>query len=507
MNNEKNEENNFNESVLTNISDLTEEVKEKKLELESFKGQIKLLKQEYQKQLSVYFQLNKNVMQIENNIENILKEKSKIKKKITLLIVKFNSEVVKRLNDISNRPNNENIEDLILEFFEFKPISTFEELIMLNKNEEEWKILLKYSTEKKITQKQINSLKKILEKIGKDINYPYQIFIDLIKGIIRIKEIEFETIILNEQLTIENNTKNEIFLHLKNIETEIIRNDYLYKKMVKYVKQIYSMLEAFSKIRTKNDKSISEEYRILNKNIKEFKKIDFKKLIIPTDNLSSLSVRTNISDNESIYSLNTLYNIEEQKEFSSSLINSDNNNSNNLRNSQIKNNNNKKVNINNNKQSKNNNNNNISKTNSIHSINNAPPPFKMKNFQKGIIGNKSACKPKKIKRKESDDDDKYSDNENIIDNNSSIKIEKNTFVNLNDDLTHENIDGNINFASHMNLFKSLPSKFYEDKIHFQRRNEENNSLRNGSKLIYQAIDDGSSNCNVGGCCHFGAIFG
>ena len=162
MNNEKNEENNFNESVLTNISDLTEEVKEKKLELESFKGQIKLLKQEYQKQLSVYFQLNKNVMQIENNIENILKEKSKIKKKITLLIVKFNSEVVKRLNDISNRPNNENIEDLILEFFEFKPISTFEELIMLNKHEEEWKILLKYSTEKKITQKQINSLKKIL---------------------------------------------------------------------------------------------------------------------------------------------------------------------------------------------------------------------------------------------------------------------------------------------------------------------------------------------------------
>jgi vacuolar-type H+-ATPase subunit I/STV1 len=67
MNNEKNEENNFNESVLTNISDLTEEVKEKKLELESFKGQIKLLKQEYQKQLSVYFQLNKNVMQIEKN--------------------------------------------------------------------------------------------------------------------------------------------------------------------------------------------------------------------------------------------------------------------------------------------------------------------------------------------------------------------------------------------------------------------------------------------------------
>jgi chromosome segregation ATPase len=82
MNNEKNEENNFNESVLTNISDLTEEVKEKKLELESFKGQIKSLKQEYQKQLSVYFTLNKNVMQIESNIENILKEKSKIKKKI-----------------------------------------------------------------------------------------------------------------------------------------------------------------------------------------------------------------------------------------------------------------------------------------------------------------------------------------------------------------------------------------------------------------------------------------
>ena len=42
---------NTNESILSNISELTEEVKEKKNELEVFKNQIKLLKQEYQKQL------------------------------------------------------------------------------------------------------------------------------------------------------------------------------------------------------------------------------------------------------------------------------------------------------------------------------------------------------------------------------------------------------------------------------------------------------------------------
>ena len=55
MNKEKNDYNNINDSVLTNITELTKEVKEKKFELESFKNQIKSLKQEYQKQLSVYF--------------------------------------------------------------------------------------------------------------------------------------------------------------------------------------------------------------------------------------------------------------------------------------------------------------------------------------------------------------------------------------------------------------------------------------------------------------------
>ena len=207
MNKEKNDYNNINDSVLTNISELTKEVKEKKFELESFKIHIKSLKQEYQKQLSVYFSLNKNVIQIENNIENFYKEKSKIEKKNALNIIQFNNDVIKRLNDHSNKPNSKNVEDLILEFFEFKPDSTFEELIMLNKNKEEWQILLKYSSKKTYSKNKINLLKSIIEKIVQDINYPYLIFVDFIKGIIKINEIENELNELNEQLIIENKKK------------------------------------------------------------------------------------------------------------------------------------------------------------------------------------------------------------------------------------------------------------------------------------------------------------
>ena len=503
MNKENNDYNNINDSVLANVTELSKEVKEKKLELEAFKTLIKSLKQEYQKQLSVYFSLNKNVIQIENNIENFFKEKSKIEKKNALIIIKFNNDVIKRLNDNSNKPNSKNVEDLILEFFEFKPDSTFEELIMLNRNKDEWHILLKYSSNKKFSKKKIDLLKSIIEKIGKDINYPYLIFVDFIKGIIRLNEIENELNILNEQLMTENKNKNEIFLLLKSIETEIIRNEYLYKNMIRYTKQIYNMLETFSRIKTKNDNPNSEEYQILNKNIREFQKIDFKKLIIPTDNLSSLSVRTNISDTESLYSLNTFHNSEEQKEFSSSLITLDNNNnSNNINNNNTIN----KNNINNNNQLKNNDIS-ISKTNSINSINNAIPPMKMKSFSKGIITNKSSCRPKKIKKKENDDE-KYSDDD-IIENNNSIKFTQGSFVNLNDDISHENIDNGINYAMPMNLFKSLPSKLFEDQIEFQKKNKENTIYRNrNNRLIYQGIDDGSSNCNnIGGCCHFGEIFG
>jgi hypothetical protein len=490
---------NINESFLSNISELTEEVKEKKNELEVFKNQIKLLKQEYQKQLSVYFSMNKNVIQIENNIENILKEKTKLYKKNTLIILDFNVEKIKRINDISNRPNDKNVEDLILEFFDYDN-SSFEELIVYNKNENEWKLFLNYALNKKYSPETIKKLKLILDKINKDINYPYHLIIDFIKGIIRLNEIEKELISLNEKLINENKSKNEIFLQLKAIETDIIKNDYLYKKMIKYIKSIYSILETYSKIKSRNDKISSEEYRVLNKNIKDFQKIDFKNLIIPTDNLSSLSVRTNISDTESLHSLSTLNNLEEQKDFSSSLINSDNVNNNNTKNNKI----NKIKNVEN-FPLKNGNTNN----NSLHQM-----IIKNTNTNTKIITNKSICKPQKKIKNEDSDDDNYSDNENdLIEKNGSIKMENLNFVNIHNDinLTLENIEGGITFVSPMNFFTSLPSKLYEDQKIFQKKIEENKFgiLRNGREkdMILQREDDGSGYCSSIGCCNFGSIFG
>ena len=490
---------NTNESILANIDELTEEVKEKKNELELFKNQIKLLKQEYQKQLSVYFSMNKNVIQIENNIENILKEKTKLYKKNTLIIIDFNIDKIKRINDISNRPNDKNVEDLILEFFDYDN-SSFEELIVFNKNENEWKLFLNYTLNKKYSQEKIKKIGLIMGKINKEINYPYQIFIDFIKGIIRLNEIENELSLLNEKLINENKSKNEIFLQLKAIETDIIRNDYLYKKMIKYIKSIYSILETYSKIKSRNDKISSEEYRVLNKNIKDFQKIDFKNLIIPTDNLSSLSVRTNISDTESLHSLSTLNNLEEQKDFSSSLINSDNVNNNNTKNNKI----NKIKNVEN-FPLKNGNTNN----NSLHQM-----IIKNTNTNTKIITNKSICKTKKKIKNEDSDDDNYSDNENdLIEKNGSIKMENLNFVNIHNDinLTLENIEGGITFVSPMNFFTSLPSKLYEDQKIFQKKIEDNKIgiLRNGREkdMILQREDDGSGYCSSIGCCNFGSIFG
>ena len=489
---------NTNESILAYIDELTEEVKEKKNELELFKNQIKLLKQEYHKQLSVYFSMNKNVIQIENNIENILKEKTKLYKKNTLIIIDFNIDKIKRINDISNRPNDKNVEDLILEFFDYDN-SSFEELIVYNKNENEWKLFLNYTLNKKYSQEKIKKIGLIMGKINKEINYPYQIFIDFIKGIIRLNEIENELSLLNEKLINENKSKNEIFLQLKAIETDIIRNDYLYKKMIKYIKSIYSILETYSKIKSRNDKISSEEYRILNKNIKDFKKIDFKNLIIPNDNLSSLSVRTNISDTESLHSLSTLNNLEEQKDFSSSLINSDNVNNNNTKNNKIN-----KINVEN-FPLKNGNTNN----NSLHQM-----IIKNTITNTKIMTNKSICKPQKKIKKEDSDNDNYSDNENdLVEKNGSIKMGNANFVKINNDinLTLENNEGGINFVSHMNFFTSLPSKLYEDQKIFQKKIEDNKIgiLRNGREkdMILQREDDGSGYCSSIGCCNFGSIFG
>ena len=66
MNKENNDYNNINDSVLANVTELSKEVKEKKLELEAYKTLIKSLKQEYQKQLSVYFSLNISIFSFTN---------------------------------------------------------------------------------------------------------------------------------------------------------------------------------------------------------------------------------------------------------------------------------------------------------------------------------------------------------------------------------------------------------------------------------------------------------
>ena len=479
MENEKNSsEGNLNsyDFVYKYITMLSNEIKERKEEIEMLKSQIKQQKKEYNQGLQHYLSLNSKLITTENELEKIYNKKSKIQKEFIIQLFSINKDILKKLKDPTNIPNN-NICKLVLFFLGYNYSTDYALIQKVNKSLDDWKELIKLGIKRKFNKAEKNTLIRYLKDINSTVIHPYDILIKIIE--LKVSELDLDEKVntLDNTIAQIRDNKNKIFIFLKNIEILILQNHSIYQGMIKYIKGIYSLFEKFNRYKqidnSKENTELKDKLFIdLLKSIKEFKQHKFKENIFNTDT-TSLTIRSDFSDEISSLSITT-------DKFQLT------------------------------------NNNNISNTKDSYK----PPPtqtpqkskqnypsanfYSHKNLSKPI-SSKSATKPSKISsmKKEINDEmeNLYSEeSQDIITNNDNqILFTKLDFTNNERSSIYTNTNttfdiqeynkGNINYISPLNTLSIKPSKFSEKSSSV--KSEKNKRV---NTIIYE------KNVNIDKCC-------
>lgn len=309
MENEKNSsDGNMNsyEYVYKYISTLSNEIKERKDEIEILKNQIKQQKKEYNQGLQHYISLNSNLITTENELEKYYNKISKIKKEYIIQLFSINKVILKKLKDPTNIPNFK-ICRIILFFLGYKYNTDYSLLQKVNKNLDDWKELIHLGINRKFNIVEKNTLIRYLKDINTHIIHPYDILIKIIELKISELELDEKTNILNNSIEQIRDNKNKIFIFLKNIEILILQNHSLYQGMITYIKGVYSLFEKFNRYKqidnSKENTELKEKlFNDLLKSIREFKLHKFKETFFNSDT-TSLTIRSDFSDEISSLSI------------------------------------------------------------------------------------------------------------------------------------------------------------------------------------------------------------
>ena len=421
--------------------------------------------------------LNSKLITTENELEKIYNKKSKIQKEFIIQLFSINKDILKKLKDPTNIPNN-NICKLVLFFLGYNYSTDYALIQKVNKSLDDWKELIKLGIKRKFNKAEKNTLIRYLKDINSTVIHPYDILIKIIE--LKVSELDLDEKVNTLDNTIEQirDNKNKIFIFLKNIEILILQNHSIYQGMIKYIKGIYSLFEKFNRYKqidnSKENTELKDKLFIdLLKSIKEFKQHKFKENIFNTDT-TSLTIRSDFSDEISSLSITT-------DKFQLT------------------------------------NNNNISNTKDSYKP--PPPPtqtpqkskqnssakfYSHKNLSKPI-SSKSATKPSKISsmKKEINDEmeNLYSEeSQDIITNNDNqILFTKLDFTNNERSSIYTNTNttfdiqeynkGNINYISPLNTLSIKPSKFSE-----KSSSVKSEKSKRVNTIIYE------KNVNIDKCC-------
>ena len=483
MENEKNSsEGNMNsyDFVYKYISTLSNEIKERKDEIEILKNQIKQQKKEYNQGLQHYLSLNSKLITTENELEKIYNKKSKIQKEFIIQLFSINKVILKKLKDPTNIPNN-NICKLVLFFLGYNYSTDYALIQKVNKSLDDWKELIKLGIKRKFNKAEKNTLIRYINDIKSTVNHPYDILIKIIELKVNELDLDEKANILDNTIDQISDNKNKIFIFLKNIEILILQNHSLYQGMIKYIKGIYSIFEKFNRYKqietTRENTELKDKLFIdLLKSIKEFKQHKFKENIFNTDT-TSLTIRSDFSDEISSLSITT-----DKFQLTNQLTN----------------------------------NNNISNTKDSYKQPPTQTPQKAKqnlpsakfyshkNLSKPI-SSKSATKPSKVSNMKKEINDEmenlYSEeSQDIITNNDNqILFTKLDFANNERSSIYTNTNttfdiqeynkGNINYISPLNTLSIKPSKFSEKSTCVKSEKS-----KRVNTIIYE------KNVNIDKCC-------
>lgn len=291
--------------MIKGIVYLTNELTEKKGELENIKKTIKQLKLSYNKEIKDYQLLNEAILSNESLLDAYNNKISKVNYKQTYILNSFNAEFYFHFYDIANNNNSIEALKLIFEFCSFvKPIDSIG-LISIMQNEFELTALLSYSSITQIAAHRIlrsdyELLKRKINDYIKDnkdkLNYPFDSLFEYISLIYEAIRLEEDKTKLERDFEAIVEQKNVKFLSLKSSEGFIIHNDALYKTTLKYIKGINGLLEKNQdKIKLQSDLQEMNNFLAAVDQFKSFVFATYK-----YDNMNNLSIQSEYSDNNSV---------------------------------------------------------------------------------------------------------------------------------------------------------------------------------------------------------------
>ena len=321
---------------------LQEDYNIKTEQLKLLKQELSQIKKQFQNQIQEYQNDIKLTIDKEKEIQLLYSKISKKKKRRSLILKNsFNNKFYIHLLEISS---NNKKEKILKNYFSLLmlenplEIKNIKELIEILKNEEEIKNLLYYSYKiyYDLNQKDINLYNNLKEKFEKYIcdlkdleegGYPFDEMYECLGIIFEIieyeKNIKENNFILNKLIE----KKNGKFVEIKNIENRIKSYYKNIKKIKSHIKIIHSLFDNFKEQNANNNSNSLKE---LIENIKEYKKIDFDyhKMNPNFDAISSLTFGTYCTQSEdSSMKSSTLGS--KSKLINNKLIKSNNNNINN----------------------------------------------------------------------------------------------------------------------------------------------------------------------------------
>ena len=289
-------------SITQNLLLLKKELKDKKEELDCLRSQIKDLKKEYTLKVEEYSTYLNIIIEDEKQKEKFLKQKNKKQKTKIMLFLNLNARKLQCIKNQINFPSSQ-ARELILYFFDYHS-TTFENAMQMLKTPEELKDILSMSLKRKLSAEEISFITESVKKI-ENVGYPFDTIIQLIQLKLDLCYIDNKISNLAREIDSISETKNNIFLYLKRTEGEISKKIQVVEKIMRYIKTIYAFFEKYNKIKNeRTTNNTKDDYCELAKSLREFKTLTFKDNTSSIyDNFTSLTIRSEISDNISSYSI------------------------------------------------------------------------------------------------------------------------------------------------------------------------------------------------------------
>ena len=296
------------EGMLKTLTGLSNDVTKKKVELEKVKIKVKGAKFNYNQEVKIYQQLNKDIILNEQKKEEIENKMSKIKKKILLFNLSLSKEFIQNFIEGLKK-----FKSIYIHFINFSGYSIHKELDFISvifRDEYEIKNIIEYSqtyqndlfnnSKGKFEELKNNILKY---KEQNSIPYPFESIFEYMSNIYQLIDLNSKIKIIVNEINNKIEEKNKIFISLKKIEGNLVNDDKIYQEMKNYVKSINTIFENYQTIKKQNDIS---DYLKLAKTVSEFNTKDFTECseISNNDlNINNMSFQSEFSEKKIDFAL------------------------------------------------------------------------------------------------------------------------------------------------------------------------------------------------------------